>query len=62
MKKIKEQIKDAKMIKRIEAIVKKDKKKIEGWVLYSGLYQINWKNNKAIEVEVGGKIFKATKK
>mgnify|MGYP001575518695 CR=1 FL=1 len=37
------------------------KKYRDSWELHTGLYQIHWKNGVAVEVEVGGFIFKGTK-
>jgi hypothetical protein len=37
---------------------KKEKSMVDGWVLYSGLYSINWKNGVPIEFEVDGTILK----
>jgi hypothetical protein len=41
--------------------VKQNIKNNSGWELYNGLFQIHWKNGWADKVEVGGKIFVATK-
>ena len=39
---------------------KKKPQYADTWILYTDTFQIHWVNGVAVELEVGGKLFKAT--